>query len=92
MRNPRLVVFLAVVICFTFGCQKQSREKVPAEITEAEAKIIAQKYVDSRNTVNLALRPNGGMSINWPRLPIKPVFSPLPTSLGNSAGVFFAFI
>jgi steroid delta-isomerase-like uncharacterized protein len=55
MRNPFLIVSLAVVICFTFGCQKQAREEVPGAITEAEAKIIAQKYVDSRNTVNLAL-------------------------------------
>jgi steroid delta-isomerase-like uncharacterized protein len=55
MRNPLLVVFSVLVLCFTFGCQKQAREEVPGAITEAEAKIIAQKYVDSRNTVNVAL-------------------------------------
>jgi len=55
MRNPILVVSLVLLLCFTFGCQKQAREEVPAAITEDEAKIIAQKYVDSRNTVNLAL-------------------------------------
>jgi len=55
MKQPLLVVSLVLVLCFAFGCQKQVREEVPAAITEEEAKIMAKKYVESRNTVNLAL-------------------------------------
>ncbi len=55
MKNPLLSVSLVILLCFAFGCQKQAREEVPAAITEDEAKIIAQKYIDSRNTVDLAL-------------------------------------
>jgi steroid delta-isomerase-like uncharacterized protein len=55
MKNPFLVVSLVLLLCFAFSCQKQVREEVPTAITEDEAKIMIKKYVESRNTVNLAL-------------------------------------
>ncbi len=55
MKKSILVASLVLLLCFPFSCRRQAREDIPAAITEAEAKTIAQKYVDSRNTANLAL-------------------------------------
>jgi steroid delta-isomerase-like uncharacterized protein len=49
------IIPLVVVLFFTSGCQKQVREEAPTTITENEANIIAKRYVESRNTANLAL-------------------------------------
>lgn len=51
MKKLFFVIPLVLLLCFTFGCQKQGEEG----ITEEEAKNFGDIYVKSRNEVNLTL-------------------------------------
>jgi len=51
MKKLLMIIPLVILLCFTFGCQKQAEEV----ITEEEAKAIHNLYVEARNTVNLDL-------------------------------------
>jgi predicted ester cyclase len=55
MKKALSAISSFLLLCFAFGCQSQMREETPAAVAEAMAQAIAQKYVDARNTVNLAL-------------------------------------
>jgi len=51
MKKFLMIIPLAILLCFTFGCQ----QKVEEGITEEEAKAIGDIYLKARNEINLAL-------------------------------------
>jgi len=55
MKKLLMVIPLVILLCFTFGCQKQVTEEVPEGITEEEAKAFMDATLEIWNEGNLDL-------------------------------------
>jgi steroid delta-isomerase-like uncharacterized protein len=55
MKKLLMIIPLAILLCFAFGCQKQATEEAPEGISEEEAQRIAEQMLEIFNAGNLAL-------------------------------------
>jgi steroid delta-isomerase-like uncharacterized protein len=55
MKSSLSIVSSFLLLGFAFGCRNQAREEAPVAVTEAMAQAVARKYVDARNSADLAM-------------------------------------